>query len=202
MPRGVAYLYTTASEEEIFINIERIFRLNGISLEYPDTNKVQLWDEEGEMIQIEKEELVKILPKISDYLIQFWWADKQEISMKIHSEDHLSEVCLYLDGLEDLHLKDVLYSLVNMIFESNIGSKVQGFVVDREEQTIDYDWHLFFTDEKILIDSLENSLDLEVYERKILSKSLEFTSEGFSKDVVFVAKRKEESDEFTICLLN
>jgi len=65
----LAYFYT--SNIDMFKQIEVLFNTKGIRLELPNTNKVQVWTTEGEMLNIEKKELLQNTSDISDYLIQF-----------------------------------------------------------------------------------------------------------------------------------
>jgi len=49
----------------------------------PNTNKVQVWTTEGEMLNIEKKELLQNTSDISDYLIQFWWPQMDDVAIKL-----------------------------------------------------------------------------------------------------------------------
>ena len=73
MPRGVASVFSTLQNIDMFKQIEVLFNTKGIRLELPNTNKVQVWTTEGEMLNIEKKELLQNTSDISDYLIKFWW---------------------------------------------------------------------------------------------------------------------------------
>lgn len=83
MPRGSASLFSTQQNIEMFKQIENLFNTKGIGLELPETNKVQVWTMEGEMLQIEKRELLQKSSDISNYLIQFWWPQKDDVSINI-----------------------------------------------------------------------------------------------------------------------
>jgi len=67
--------------------------------------KVQVWTTEGEMLNIEKKELLQNTSDISDYLIQFWWPQMDDVAIKLTCQGYLCVCDIYLDGLDESQQK-------------------------------------------------------------------------------------------------
>ena len=59
MPSGIAILFSILPSIELLKRIEVLLISKGIRLELPETNKMQVWTSEGEMLKVEKTELLE-----------------------------------------------------------------------------------------------------------------------------------------------
>ena len=90
MARSFALLYTILTDRELFWFVKEELGKYNIKLEVPNTDKVQMWSSEGEMVSIHKKEFFSILPNINKYLIQFWWSELNDLSIQINHYANLS----------------------------------------------------------------------------------------------------------------
>jgi len=147
MPRGVASVFSTLQNIDMFKQIEVLFNTKGIRLELPNTNKVQVWTTEGEMLNIEKKELLQNTSDISDYLIQFWWPQMDDVAIKLTCQGYLCVCDIYLDGLDESQTKVILDLLIIMTLQR---FEIVGFVIDREELVSEFEWNKFFSNKEYL----------------------------------------------------
>jgi len=117
MPRGVASVFSTLQNIDMFKQIEVLFNTKG-----------QVWTTEGEMLNIEKKELLQNTSDISDYLIQFWWPQMDDVAIKLTCQGYLCVCDIYLDGLDESQTKVILDLLIIMTLQR---FEIVGFVIDR-----------------------------------------------------------------------
>lgn len=199
MPSGIAKLFSILPSIELFKRIEIVLSNKGIRIELPETNKVQVWTSEGEMLQVEKEELLKESKDISNYLIQFWWSQMDDISIKLVREGQLCVCNIYLDGLDESQSGDILDLLVSMTIHS---SENVGFIFDRKELSSELDWARFFNSKEYLGSRPLEQCSLKVYKKYKLNDDNREQLIGFERDYVYVAIPNRESGTITIYLLS
>jgi hypothetical protein len=201
MPKGSAYLYTTTSKERLFKNIRECFEGIGIQLEYPGTHKVQMWDLNGDMVQIDADRIDLFFPVIDDYLVQFWWREKEDISLRINCGQYLNEVCLYLDGLDNSQLNQIGYVLGVLTIDSNISGEIAGFVVDRHELTSEFNWYDFFSSATRSIDFLERTTNFRVIEAFWTQKDERLQINEVDENNVYIAIREPNDYGFSFSII-
>lgn len=198
MPRGIANLFSILPSIELFKRIEVILNAKGIRLEFPKTNKVQVWTSDGEMLQVEKEELYKKSTDISNYLIQFWWPQMDDISIKLACEGQLCVCDIYLDGLSESQFGDVLDLLISVTMQS---FETVGFVVDRRELSSEFKWTKFFTSKEQLESHYLEQYGLKVYKEYELKDGNREQLKGYDSDYVYVAIQNREKGKIILYLL-
>lgn len=198
MPKGIANLFSKLPNLELLKKIEFFLNTKGIRLELPETNKVQVWTSEGEMIQVEKEELLERTVDISNYLIQFWWPQKDDISIKIVREGQMCVCDIYLDGLNEYQSADILDLLILMTQHS---FETVGFVFDREELSSEFEWISFFSSKEYLDSNNLEQCGLKIYkEYEIKDGNIEQIKE-FKRNYVYVAIPNRENGTVILYLL-
>jgi len=196
MPKGIAGLFSTLHVNEMFMQIETFLNTKDLRLELPETNKVQVWTTEGEMLHIEKQALLQNSTDLSSYLIQFWWPQMDDISIKLVPQGHLCECDIYLDGLDKNQTKDILDILIGIALHSR---ETVGFFMDREELASGYDWSSFFkeysdsSDIKLFGLKLFKKYEIKVYNAEQLK--------GIERDCVYVAIPGHNRGIITLYLL-
>jgi len=160
MPRGVASVFSTLQNIDMFNQIEVLFNTKGIRLELPNANKVQVWTTEGEMLNIEKKELLQNTSDISDYLIQFWWPQMDDVAIKLTCQGYLCVCDIYLDGLDESQTKVILDLLIIMTLQR---FEIVGFVIDREELVSELEWNRFFSNKEYLDSHYLELCGLKIY---------------------------------------
>ncbi|GEM_PF-2600554 len=198
MPRGSASLFSTQQNIEMFKQIENLFNTKGIGLELPETNKVQVWTMEGEMLQIEKRELLQKSSDISNYLIQFWWPQKDDVSINIINQGHLCVCNIYLDGLDESQCKDILDLLIDITLHSY---ETLGFVIDREELSSEIERIRFFSNKEYMDSYFLDLCGLKILKKYEIRDYKTRDLKGFKRDCVYVAVPNRDRSTITLYLL-
>ncbi|ADU75672.1 MULTISPECIES: hypothetical protein [Acetivibrio] len=198
MPRGVASVFSTLQNIDMFKQIEVLFNTKGIRLELPNTNKVQVWTTEGEMLNIEKKELLQNTSDISDYLIQFWWPQMDDVAIKLTCQGYLCVCDIYLDGLDESQTKVILDLLIIMTLQR---FEIVGFVIDREELVSEFEWNKFFSNKEYLDSHYLELCGLKIFKKYELKEYKTEQLIDFKRDCVYVAIPNRERSTITLYLL-
>lgn len=198
MPRGVASVFSTLQNIDMFKQIEVLFNTKGIRLELPNTNKVQVWTTEGEMLNIEKKELLQNTSDISDYLIQFWWPQMDDVAIKLTCQGYLCVCDIYLDGLDESQTKAILDLLIIMTLQR---FEIVGFVIDREELVSEFEWNKFFSNKEYLDSHYLELCGLKIFKKYELKEYKTEQLIDFKRDCVYVAIPNRERSTITLYLL-
>jgi len=198
MPRGVASVFSTLQNIDMFNQIEVLFNTKGIRLELPNANKVQVWTTEGEMLNIEKKELLQNTSDISDYLIQFWWPQMDDVAIKLTCQGYLCVCDIYLDGLDESQTKVILDLLIIMTLQR---FEIVGFVIDREELVSELEWNRFFSNKEYLDSHYLELCGLKIFKKYELKEYKTEQLIDFKRDCVYVAIPNRERSTITLYLL-
>ncbi|ODM24764.1 hypothetical protein [Acetivibrio mesophilus] len=198
MPRGVASVFSTLQNIDMFKQIEVLFNTKGIRLELPNANKVQVWTTEGEMLNIEKKELLQNTSDISDYLIQFWWPQMDDVAIKLTCQGYLCVCDIYLDGLDESQTKVILDLLIIMTLQR---FEIVGFVIDREELVSELEWNRFFSNKEYLDSHYLELCGLKIFKKYELKEYKTEQLIDFKRDCVYVAIPNRERSTITLYLL-
>lgn len=185
MARSFALLYTILTDRELFWFVKEELGKYNIKLEVPNTDKVQMWSSEGEMVSIHKKEFFSILPNINKYLIQFWWSELNDLSIQINHYANLSECIFYLDGLDEKQFRDIFKVLRLIASNSLKRDMIKGFVVDRYKFTLDFDWANFFMTDEVFLELPMKYCALSMY------KELDMYTDNIKEDNIYFVKRNE-----------
>ena len=199
MPRGVASVFSTLQNIDMFKQIEVLFNTKGIRLELPNTNKVQVWTTEGEMLNIEKKELLQNTSDISDYLIQFWWPQMDDVAIKLTCQGYLCVCDIYLDGLDESQTKVILDLLIIMTLQR---FEIVGFVIDREELVSEFEWNKFFSNKEYLDSHYLELCGLKIFKKYELKEYKTEQLIDFKRDCVYVAIPNRQRSTITLYLLS
>jgi len=198
MPSGIANLFSILPSIELLKRIEVLLNTKEIRLELPESNKVQVWTTEGEMLQVEKEELFRKSTDISNYLIQFWWPQMDDVSMKLVHEGQLCACYIYLDGLNECQCRDILDLLISITLHS---VETVGFVIDRTELCSEFEWARFFRDKEYLDNRNLDQYGLRVCKKYELNEVNKEQLKGFETNYVYIAIPKPEKGTIDLYLL-
>lgn len=198
MPRGIANLFSILPSIELLQIIEVLLNTKEIKLELPKSNKVQVWSSDGEMLQVEKEELYKKSTDLSNYLIQFWWPQMDDISIKLAYEGQLCVCDIYLDGLSESQFEDILDLLISVTMQS---FETVGFVVDRRELSSEFEWTRFFTRKEQLESHYLEQYGLKVYKEYEIKDGNRDQLKDYGSDYVYVVLPNREKGKIILYLL-
>lgn len=199
MPRGIANLFSTLPTIDLLKRVENHLNREGITIEIPETSKVQVWTSEGDMLQIEKTELLSKDSEISNYLIQFWWPEKDDISIKLFREGHLCVCDIYLDGLNDSQFRDITDVLITMTQDS---SENFGFVIDKYERTSDFDWTGFYVSNKFINKHKLEECGLSLYMEYEIGTDHKKFLKDLKQDYVYIGFLNCEKRKLVLYILN
>ncbi len=82
MPRGFAEMYFKQTNAEMFSVIEDILSAGNYYIENSNTNKAQVWNEDGNLLEVSRDELLSHIEK-GNSLIVFWNDSGKTISSTV-----------------------------------------------------------------------------------------------------------------------
>lgn len=180
MPRGFSEIYSKRTKSVFFSCIAEMLNSGGFFLERPDTGAIQIWNADGDMLEISKSEIPLHVQQSS--LIKFW--DKDYDCVSVIFEEGCA--ILFLDGFDAKETEE-LFRLIASFTLTKCNYRINGFVFDRREISENVDWSKCIQARKLTMDA---GNELKIVSQKTITMNSPI---GFDVDNVYLAIRKTDS---------
>ncbi|WP_152547740.1 hypothetical protein [Paenibacillus ehimensis] len=129
MSDGIASLYAACTGTELFLMIEKLFLQQGIGLITPCNGFVKMLDENYDIGDYSRDDLLENLAQNDQVSFQWWWGEGEDLYCRVRNIDQLSIIEL---GIEHT-TKDQTEKIVRSFLEifQNYRDIVIGFILDR-----------------------------------------------------------------------
>ena len=167
MPRGFVEIYAKQTTTDLFFCIEKMLKSGGFFIEHPDTKLVQIWNAEGDMIEMDRSEI--LLHVQQNELIIFWNNHYNDISVIFNQ----NSVVLFLDGFDTKETEGLFNLILTFTLLEN-NCNFDGFVFDRSEMVENIDWSEHLQSGKLIMHMIGDEFSISSQKIITTTDSIDF----------------------------
>ncbi|MDQ0087480.1 hypothetical protein J2T12_000874 [Paenibacillus anaericanus] len=126
---GIACIYINCSKMELFQSIEKLFIEQGISLADSSSGFVKMLDENYNLGDYKRNDLLDNLSQNDQVSFQWWWGEAEDLYCRIRSVGQLSIIELGIDYTTKSQTEKILLSILKIFH--NLRDIIVGIIIDR-----------------------------------------------------------------------